>query len=713
VTGIAPGGNPPIDLSSQIQELGKSVPPPGQPKTPVTPVTNYGGICHVKCAGGWFEPVQGVYQDDPRFPKVSYEGNGHPRRNPQIEKLSLCSYFAHLPMVKERDSILMGVEKYMYKGEPARAGDHRNIVIIGTGNCSTKVPVRMRFRLYDGPFQQTLYTSPELAKVPLQGPPLPNDSEFQVVLAAPDGIPPKRQAPFKFHSSSYELVADLVGSDGLSTDISVTVKGHAETMQPPRVEFVPIYLDNQTISREDVESFQTFVDDLAQASHMFIPDYYPLPPFGLPTFTRGPVAFSKEDVRTFLIDRLHMSPRYRPDAIMVDTYYPILVTQRLEAEAKLSGADRVVGVLRQIALFGSDYEKLAGGRSVGKTASTKVVFVLAGPDPAHPHGIVDNPESPPETGPLKFEPVTLRPGNSNRGAITSSVVDTVAHELVHTLPKMLWSGDLDRNSNMTNDCGIDYHGIATFDAFGERIDKGSVPFSRRDEDGTYPIMGADTSRETWITQCTYAHLIESMRTRPDPPLLAISAVLSDLSNMPRAVFMPFYLLDGIANVSGGTTKEWLLSVRDKSGRQIAAYPFEPNWYSEKHIARHAVLVDLQIPVMKGAAKIAITFGGKTMTEESLSPSPPSIAVQVPKANAIADTKAVHVSWQASTTNGALPLTTVLYSPNGGKSFSAQLFESPAKQFDVALDPKTKDHLIKLVVTDGTRSSEQTVAFHSK
>jgi hypothetical protein len=152
-------------------------------------------------------------------------------------------------------------------------------------------------------------------------------------------------------------------------------------------------------------------------------------------------------------------------------------------------------------------------------------------------------------------------------------------------------------------------------------------------------------------------------------------------------------------------------LRDRSGRRLATYPFTPQWRIEENQVRHAVFVDLEVPERADVSTMAIQLNGKTLAEQNVSPAPPTLTVNPLRTGPIAD-KTVQVRWQGSTSNGAKPVFSVLYSPNGGIWFTAQLFESPVTQFNVTLDPRTKDHLIKLVVTDGTRSSEQTVAFHS-
>ena len=92
------------DLTGQINELGRSVrtqekpplahtpegkpvalTPPEKPQANThTPVPEI--ACQYRPVDGWFQPVQGVYQDDPLFTGVEYDTTHRRYENPQIEK---------------------------------------------------------------------------------------------------------------------------------------------------------------------------------------------------------------------------------------------------------------------------------------------------------------------------------------------------------------------------------------------------------------------------------------------------------------------------------------------------------------------------------------------------------------------------------------------------------------------------------------------------
>jgi len=69
---------------------------------------------------------------------------------------------------------------------------------------------------------------------------------------------------------------------------------------------------------------------------------------------------------------------------------------------------------------------------------------------------------------------------------------------------------------------------------------------------------------------------------------------------------------------------------------------------------------------------------------------------------------VHVTWEATATGGAPLLYSVLYSSDGGANYLDQSFEQKETAFDVTVDLKGRDHRVKIIATDGTRSAEAVI-----
>src|SRR6185437_6260702 len=84
------------------------------PHTATTPEET---TCAWEPDGGWLQPVQGVFQDDPVFPTATYDYARAPQPNPLITQLGLGTLRADLPMVVGRDTVITGVARYWYRGK--------------------------------------------------------------------------------------------------------------------------------------------------------------------------------------------------------------------------------------------------------------------------------------------------------------------------------------------------------------------------------------------------------------------------------------------------------------------------------------------------------------------------------------------------------------------------------------------------------------------
>ena len=69
-----------------------------------------------------------------------------------------------------------------------------------------------------------------------------------------------------------------------------------------------------------------------------------------------------------------------------------------------------------------------------------------------------------------------------------------------------------------------------------------------------------------------------------------------------------------------------------------------------------------------------------------------------------------VTWKAAGAAGANLLYLVLSSDDGGKSWVTQAFEQKEATADVNVNPKGKEHWVKIIATDGTRSSQAVIRF---
>ena len=689
------GGGPAVALADSPTS---SRPPDEVPHAPDRPVT-VPGQCTYHGTGA-IQPVQGVYQDDTQFPFIPehYNAKSEPTlsRNPQLEEIQPGLLHAKLPMITGRDTVIMGAERVRVKGSVELVGRHRTIVISGVSNCQKVISVRMRFRLQDTSGTRTLWESPVITAIPIEGPKLDHDVYFQVSLLASDGVPPDET--FKISGTEpYMITVDLVRMDNnLPLQLRGSVVGSTVRPEPPVVKFVPLILSNSPVDAAELRSYRAWVEDLRQASRKFIPDYYPLPPDGLPTFMGETLNLASLDPG--LPEWAHGAHSELADWSRA-WHFQAAVVARLQKAAELGGADRVVAVLRAKTPAGSDYDSIETSSSSGVTGSTKVVFVRA--EPGEPDHDV--------SGLPAYEPTMLQLSRGI-GKVSSDIVDTVAHELAHTLPNQLWSGVVDNRHSMMKTCERDYHGTEVHNAYGERLVIGGYASERRNQDGLREIMGSGTqTQQVWISQCTYAHLIASMYIKPDPPLSLISLYASRFEGKPAAEFNPGYDLSGIANVEPGPISDWGLEVRDSAARLIQSYPFDPHWFTEENENRNMVAVILRVPASSSAREFRVVNHGQVLAQQRVSAEAPSLVVNSPSLTAAGT---ANVSWSARTVDGRPLLASVLYSDSGGRWFDEQVFEQPVTSAQVRLNPQVRNHMVKVVVTDGARSSEQVVHFNT-
>jgi hypothetical protein len=294
----------------------------------------------------------------------------------------------------------------------------------------------------------------------------------------------------------------------------------------------------------------------------------------------------------------------------------------------------------------------------------------------------------------------------------SSLVETVGHELNHSLPDHIWGGAYDDRHNMQRDCGMNDHNTDLSLAAGERLNYGGIESHRQREDDTRSIMTAiSTPNIQWITQCAYAHLIAAFQHHVDPEVMLVRAIVWNRRGVRRAEIGPSYVMMGETDVSEGPSPDWAIIVRPASGPPTA-YPVKPPWITEDTGPRDCVAVLARIPAPQGAGQIEIRYKGALLARHPYGATPPTLSLKTTQAVRAPRGARVHIDWSIAAPPGPL-LSSVFYSSNGGRWFTDQLFEDPAaRAWDVQLDPHGVDHVIRVIVTDGGRSREQLIAIRT-
>jgi hypothetical protein len=616
--------------------------------------------CTTYVTDGWFSPTQAVWQDDPSF-------EDRPRKQLTRRQGTDIVYDAELPMVTGKDTLLFGVHHYRLNGQQTIVDSRDFIVLKGMTNCTISVPVKMKVTLQNAAGSKPIYTTPTVAQVPLDGPPDTKYSPWELSVPVRDGLPPDQ--PFKFDiATNHQLVGELIRENGGPTGLRMTVVTDAVPTQGPVVHFVPVLLSPPK-DAEAEGSLRNLTEIVTRDSAEYIPDLFPLQPGGLPTAQKVIRNFIDKDIGSKWFEAR------RIDAVVA------ALNDSLAASAFLDGAGRVVAVMS-----GADFRSIFGPGAAGVTVGSDVTAAPKGPDGKRGDARV-----------LSWK-VILMP--------SYETWDTVAHELVHTLPDG-WA-----DSEMEKECGRNYHNKDDLIANGERITEGGVALRER-KAGMVPVMGPSVSiKKVWITQCTYSHMVQMLSgAPPDPPVLLVRAFLSKEGGKVKGELRPMYELMGHSDVAAGKGGTYAVVLRDAKGTELGRYPVSPRW-NDPHTQqpRSIVSMVLRVPALPEPAVVELVGPGGVLDRKQMSATPPALQILTPAQGerAKVENGRVRVMWKAEGVPDRKLLYSILYSSDGGEHFETQAFELESATFDVTINPKGKDHRVKVLVTDGTRSSEAVI-----
>jgi len=177
-------------------------------------------------------------------------------------------------------------------------------------------------------------------------------------------------------------------------------------------------------------------------------------------------------------------------------------------------------------------------------------------------------------------------------------------------------------------------------------------------------------------------------------------------------FEPFYDVedDAIqARMQGGA---WNVTALDANGATVATYGFEPVWRgSDNTRDRIAIPVTARIPYDARIRRLELRSPNGLLAAESVGASRPALQIDSPQDGASGVGRAVTVRWSATTADGSPALATIYYSVDG-KIWLDRAFETKQTSLRLILAKNAPKHYIRVVVTDGSRSSEQTVVVTS-
>jgi hypothetical protein len=607
---------------------------------------------------GAFGPTQGVFQDDPFFPDMAGK---------QITQQTPTSYTAELPMIKDRPALVIGVDRPV--GGPA-LNSRDEIFIEGEAN-GADIPVKFRFTLIQGSERSQIYESEKPdGTLPLGGD-CGDPRPFRVKLPARNGIPLDK--PFFFTMvGRYTIEAELVREDGTPTGLKVTVAGEVVETHGPKTHFVPVLLSES--SEEERAQLTDAAQELADDSGRFIPELFPLAPGGLPTATEklsdltGLIQSATVSFWESFIAKLHgVTPGTRAHRDLVERLRSAIASaeliRRLAPSGQLRNLGRIVGVVKDSDLK----EVMLLPQAAALALSQKVVFVRSRSD-----------------------------------------FTDVAHEFVHTLP-FLWS-----DKEIERDCKTEnYHNREMPIAHGILI----TERSRQRQDARVPLMGP-IGGTNWITQCTYWHLIEQLRSPPDPRVILVQGRLGRTEDRVMGELLPAYQFESVTDLAAGQGGDWAIVLRNSFGLVVGRFPFTPVWRIPidplvEPLELSVLAFAYRVPDLPGVARIDLVGpGGVLLDSKRYSRTAPSVVITIPGVGAAVQTVdgKVRVEWRGMDADGDTLLYTVVYSPNGGETWLDVVFEQTETAIDVPVDERGSQHLVKVIVTDGTRSREAIVRF---
>ncbi len=631
-----------LDLKYRFHDYGIPVTYETPPQNTVAPTPLI--PCTIRLTDGWFEAVQGPFQDDPIFTQkpehlVREDGN-------------TISYFGQLSMIKNRPSALIGVQQYYKDGNLVNVGSRNVIEMKGETNCSEYEAVKIRFTLHEaGQGPRIIYTSPIAGYIFFKGHAEAKYTPWQASVQAFNGVP---ETPFVFTSGAnhYAIDAELVDARNNPLGMKMWLNGYTEVTNGPLVRLLPLLLSHSksdALTQERQDGLVSEGKRLKTELFEHIPDVYPLRPHGLPMpIVAEPLDLSGKAFDSKWDDAISF------DVTIRERYHQNVqagVDDRFATTTVLDGASRTVALL-----VSSDFDKLVGPGALGYTMSTKLVAVKW------------------------TEPWT-----------------TAGHELAHTMPQFLWS-----STQMTAQCDKDYHNKFNPIAFGLQTMKLSNPITPEQRYG-YPFdLMQGAGDEAWVSQCTYDNLITALRGDVDPQVLLLRFYLAQpVHGGVVGKLRPAYVTHATLSQ---TVKDGAYSVTAYgAGGVIERGKFSPQWVDENNFNRNIISVQYRLKYDPSITRIDLRGPkGELLDSMSMSKSAPAVTIT----HATFAGRRVSVAWRGSGEAGRELLYSVFLS-HDRKVFDEFSFERPESSatFILRRHSHLRPRFVKVIVTDGSRSTE--------
>lgn len=533
-----------------------------------------------------------------------------------------------------------------------RADRRSRIRIMGTTNGTRLTRVKFRFTLIQSEGRRVVYEEPRAENsIPLEGPVGPVQP-FEASLSASIGPPDFR--PFKIdRAGPYTIEAELIRADGRPTGLKATVSGEAIETHPPAFRIVPVVLSDPLDQSKELESEARFRSFMGEGLDRVLP---------VQTDSIRVDADVTQDLRSLepgALSHLWSSTadlrRVRVDSLVA------AMGQRFHTASSLTNGEHIAVLLSQ--------------KDFALTRDTSEAFAYA----------------------VSQKVFVIQPGATNY---------TLAHEFIHQTP-FIWS-----EKGMLGECGMNYHNSADV-SYGNGVEIFVHKINRKDRQ--HAVMGPAYGFDTWITQCSYWHLLNYLVKPPDPDLFLVRGYLAKNDQAVAGSFDKFYELQGEGDLPSGVRSPdgVTIVVRDRANQVLAEYPFTPVW-KNPDLDRDRMIVPFtfRIPSNPTAYRIELVSKNIVLDSRTISPHKPSLRITSPVAreNVRPMANGLSVTWLATDADGDVLSYSVYYSPDNGENWRLVSYEQSNSSFVVAVRGRPRAARIRVIATDGTRSATDEVAF---
>ena len=276
---------------------------------------------------------------------------------------------------------------------------------------------------------------------------------------------------------------------------------------------------------------------------------------------------------------------------------------------------------------------------------------------------------------------------------------TTAHELGHSYG--LWLGGTEEYSN-----GVaGNNGGAGRDALGYSVEE------RLAKTAKFCFMGAGgTDAASWIDKPDYRLLLDRFAAQRDPEILGVRALLARNDSAYLEPLLRFPA--GDADVNGSEPGEHAIVLKGSGGATLASYPFAANFtlhIDDVEPAEVEVIpVTLRVPWVDGTTAVEVTnlTSGAALASRAVSATPPAVALSAPLGGETVASGPVTVSWAGSDPDGDALSYTVLWSGDGGATWSFAAVDTNATSAVIDASSWTggAGYRVRVLATDGIHTT---------